>query len=334
MRASTVFALASANDALVPNPDDLDAIMIKAKNIFQYVAHSLCIHSCLVMASVCAMVLVFGTSSALAFRNTDIVVIGDSQISVGSGRPMSRFFGNLAAACAPHVEIAGHRKALRNRSFGMLGIRATSLQSWTTTSGSAWNQLCRRDRRFGVNGTGWGTLKSRRFSIQVGRGAKYQFCSRRRYPIANMFAPGYYRPKVVVFYIGGQGAGRLAGNPARARRDVDRIIAALPRGTRCIHMPTVPIYSARRNRTRARAFRNIKAAFDRHPNRCATIAGFTPGAIGLTQGRRRFFQYGRRFDQWHPNRTASARYLQRVRPALCRALGKALASHVQAADRS
>lgn len=163
----------------------------------------------------------FADDTTADFRNTDILVLGDSQISIGSGRPLKALFSDLAKRCAPYVSRPDHIAALDRRSFGILGVRASSLQSWTTRSGPAWNLLCRKDRRFGVNGTAWGTMRSNRGrrSIQAGHDPKLRFCRRANTPIRNLLAPNYYRPKVVVFYTGGTGSGRLAAKKSAKRAE-------------------------------------------------------------------------------------------------------------------
>ena len=255
---------------------------------------------------------------------TDILVLGDSQLSFGGGPALKDFLSNLKTRCQSLAGKEPGLNTLEGRNFGMLGTRSTSLQSWVTRGTPAWRQLCRKDKRHGVNASAWGTLKKpKRRYVQVGEGAKYQFCKRSRTPLQALFTKGYYKPRVLMFFIGGNGAGRLAGSRKAAQNDVDRLIKTLPEDVGCVFMLTVPIFTKRRNRTRLRAQRNLKKAFAAHDGRCALVEGFTSKTIASIEGKSRFFRRRRSGavkDPFHPNETASRRFMALTGAPLCRAL--------------
>ena len=267
-------------------------------------------------------------SSAKDFRSTDIIVLGDSQLSFGAGPVLKDFFENLPARCASALNDPADIARLDGLRYGMLGTRSTSLQSWVQSSGSAWKQLCRKDKKHGVNASSWGTLRSgkRRF-VQVGEGRKFQVCKNGRTPLQALFTQGYYRPKILMFFVGGNGAGRLAGSAKKTQNDVDRLVRSLPADAGCLFMTTVPIFTKKRNRTRVSAQKNLKAAFAKHGDRCTFISGFSKETLRAIEGRSQYFRRrksGRVKDPFHPDKRATKKFFNLTRPALCRGLAKQL----------
>ena len=258
------------------------------------------------------------------FRSPDILVLGDSQLSFGGGPVLSDFFKNFAANCASSVSDKAALSKVAQARWGMLGPRSTSIQSWITRGTPAWKQLCRKDKRFGVNASVWGALKTtkRRF-IQVGEGRNFQFCGRGATPLQAMFRPGYYRPDIVMFFIGGNGAGRLARSRKAAKQDVSRFIATLPNGTGCIYMMTVPTFTKKRNRTRLRAQKNLEAAFASHGGRCSFVRSYSQQTLSMIEGKARYFRRrksGRVKDPFHPDKIATRKFLEANKAQLCRAI--------------
>jgi hypothetical protein len=256
---------------------------------------------------------------------TEILVLGDSQLSFGAGPVLRDFFADLPAQCRAHVASSVDLALLADKRFAMIGTRSTSLQSWVTSKGRAWELLCDKDKTWGINASTWGTVKppDKRY-VQIGVGDHFQFCARDEgVPLDLLLSPGYYTPELIMMFVGGNGAGRLARNPSAAIHDVSQFIERLPPGTGCIFMMTAPIYSKVHNDTRAFAQANLKTAFAAHADRCAFVKGHTPDTRSAIEGQKHYFkrdEAGNVRDPYHANREAAARFLSWRRGDLCRAL--------------
>ena len=217
---------------------------------------------------------------------------------------------------------------LKGKRFAMIGTRSTSLQSWTTSRGKAWELLCHKDKRWGVNASTWGLVKppDRRY-VQIGEGANFQFCTPPETPLQNLFATGYYEPELVMIFVGGNGAARLADNSAMAERDVAAFLADLPDKTGCVFMMTAPIFSKSHNAKRVVAQAHLRTAFADHGHRCSFVDGHTPETRAAIEGKAQFFRRredGTVKDPYHANEDAAGRFLDLRRGPLCRALAKQL----------
>lgn len=257
---------------------------------------------------------------------TEILVLGDSQLSFGAGPVFSRFFEELPGQCRSHVANPSDIALLKAKHFAMIGTRSTSLQSWTTTGSRAWGLLCHKDKRWGVNASAWGTVKPpKRRYIQVGEGDNFQFCKLPETPLQNLFATGYYAPELLMVFVGGNGAARLARDPAMAKQDVDAFVAGLPANTGCVFMMTAPIYGRKYNDDRLLAQANLRAAFAEHGNRCSFVEGHTPKTRAAIEGQAQFFRRredGSVKDPYHADELAARRFLDLRRGPLCRALAE------------
>ncbi|MEL6288503.1 MAG: SGNH/GDSL hydrolase family protein [Pseudomonadota bacterium] len=275
------------------------------------------------------MVTANAPASAQGFVSPDILVIGDSQLSFGSGKQMLAFFERFATGCAAHVEDKKLRQRIERMKTQMLGVRSSSLQSWTSRKGAAWRALCRKDKTWGVNTSVWGHNATPGVLYhQIGEGRRFNFCRAGRTPLQNMLREDYYTPELVFFYLLGNGAGRVARNPKAAGEDVSRLVAQLPPTTKCIFMSTAPIHTPRRNRTRAAAQRNLAAAFEGTGQRCRFLPALTPEAIAAIQGKTKYFprrKDGRLKDPFHPDKRATKKFLSIVKPKMCRMLADTLA---------
>ncbi|MEM7777987.1 MAG: SGNH/GDSL hydrolase family protein [Pseudomonadota bacterium] len=259
-----------------------------------------------------------------SYLTTEILVLGDSQLSFGAGPVLSTFFADLPNACRADVARPNDLTLLEGKRFAMIGTRSTSLQSWVQSDGRAWELLCHKDKRWGVNASAWGTVKpAERRYIQVGEGDKFQFCQQPKPPLANLLSDGYYQPQLLMVFVGGNGARRLARSQQAANADVTRFVARLPAHIGCIFMMTAPIYSESHNTTRVVAQANLRAAFATHGRRCAFVDGHTSATRAAIEGQPQFFKRdneGNVTDPYHADAQAAARFLALRRPALCRAL--------------
>ncbi len=257
-------------------------------------------------------------------RSADILVLGDSQLSFGAGPVLSEFFSRLPESCTIAARNNAARDTLSRRRFAMIGTRSTSLHSWVTTSGPAWNALCAKDKKWGVNASVWGTIKppQKRY-VQVGTGPDFQVCRLGRTPLQNLFSANYYTPKLLIAFFGGNGAARLARNPDAAKHDVAEFVRWLPSETRCIFMMTAPVYPARLNKQRRQAQAHLRDAFAAHGQRCTFVEGHTPQTRAAIEGRSIFFrrnEAGKVIDPYHASQGAAAIFLSLRRVDLCRAL--------------
>ncbi|MGI9477337.1 MAG: hypothetical protein ACR2PI_11585 [Hyphomicrobiaceae bacterium] len=266
--------------------------------------------------------------SARSARSAEILVLGDSQLSFGAGPVLSAFFDDLPNQCREHVNDPLDLGVLKGKRFAMIGTRSTSLQSWTTSRGKAWELLCHKDKRWGVNASTWGLVKSpdRRY-VQIGEGANFQFCTPPETPLQNLFATGYYEPELLMIFVGGNGAARLADNSAMAEQDVAALLADMPDNTGCVFMMTAPIFSNSHNDKRVAAQAHLRAAFADHAHRCSFVDGHTPATRAAIEGKAQFFRRradGTVKDPYHANEDAAGRFLDLRRGPLCRALAKQL----------
>ena len=262
--------------------------------------------------------------TAASPQSSEILVLGDSQLSFGAGPVFSTFFGDLPNQCRPHITDPRDLALLKDKRFAMIGTRSTSLQSWTSNRGRAWELLCHKDKRWGVNASVWGTLKPpKRRYVQIGEGANFQFCTRPETPLQNLFATGYYSPQLLMIFVGGNGAARLAHQPESAKQDVAAFLASLPENTGCVFMMTAPVLSKSLNDQRLVAQDSLRTAFADHGNRCAFVEGHTRETRKAIEGQVRFFRQredGTVKDPYHANEGAAGLFLNARRKSLCHAL--------------
>ena len=254
----------------------------------------------------------------------EILVLGDSQLSFGGGPTFSALFADLPNQCRDITVTAQRLELMEDKRFSMIGTRSTSLNSWVTMKGRPWELLCHKDKKWGVNASTWGAVKpEKRRYVQIGEGENFQFCKPDKPPIQHLFAPGYYQPELLMIYVGGNGAGRLARNPKLAQKDVDAFIQNLPAGLGCIFMMTAPVYQKSQNDRRLKAQANLRAAFAKHERRCSFVDGHTPATRAAIEGQAQYFrrdETGKVKDPYHANKDAGAAFLKLRRAQLCGAL--------------
>lgn len=264
-------------------------------------------------------------SAAKGFVSPEIFVLGDSQLTFGAGPVLLDFFDNLNARCAA----AGHAgRVIEARDgalrVGVLGVRSTAIHSWVARSGRGKAMVCAKDKTWGVNAGAFGQLSmTGKKWEQIGEDPHNQFCKKGRSPFEEMFAGGYYDPKLFVMFFLGNATGRWAKSPKSALKDVEALAAQLPADTRCLMVTTAPSYKKSSNRRRLKAQETLKAAFAKTGNRCAVVSGFTPETIAALQGQARFFRRrkdGSVKDPFHPNSGGAKAWLAKTAPALCAAI--------------
>ena len=157
----------------------------------------------------------------------DILVLGDSQLSFGAGVAFVELFGAMRGDCglAPKATV------------GVIGVRSSTLQSWTSTGRSAKSAICDVDPKWKVNAGVYGTLsKGENPYVQIGLGEQFQFFSHERSPLEAVFQDGYYRPDLVLMFLMAnfrrKGSGKVK-DPYHPTEAAARKFMALQRGALC-----------------------------------------------------------------------------------------------------
>ena len=212
-------------------------------------------------------------ASAQAQDTPDVLVLGDSQISFGAGEAYLAFFNELPQLCATSRKRKKLLNKLEESRTAAIGVRSTSLQSWTARTGPAKGAVCDVDKKYGVNAGAYGIQgdENRKF-VQIGRGKDYQFCAPNKSPFEAIFASGNYRPKLLVLAFLGNSAERWANNPAAAKLDVQQTTAQIPSGIPCIFLTTAPVFKTAVNDIRVKAQAAIVDAFEASGGYCQAVA--------------------------------------------------------------
>ncbi len=267
-------------------------------------------------------------NSSAAQEKPDILVLGDSQLSFGAGEKYLKFFEDLPQRCMPNKRQRRHLKKLGDRKTAAIGVRSTSLGSWTAQSGAAKGSICNVDKKYGVNAGAYGIASNpKRVFVQIGKGRSYQFCKPKTSAFKALFSKGYYDPKLIVLTFLGNAAQSWAESPEIAQTVADRTAAQIPRDVPCVFLTTVPVYSKRTNDLRQKAQANIKAAFENSGTHCQFVEGFSPQTRQAIEGKPKFFakhKDGRIKDPLHPSKAAVDIFLKLNEPQLCSAIFTAL----------
>ncbi|MBA3909361.1 MAG: SGNH/GDSL hydrolase family protein [Rhodobacter sp.] len=250
----------------------------------------------------------------------DVLVLGDSQLTFGAGAAFLEELGAMAGSCGLGT----------GASTGIIGVRSSSIASWTGRSKTAKGAICDVDPKWKVNAGAYGTLsQGENLYVQIGRGEQFQFCSPGQSPLQAVFADGYYAPDLLIFFMMGNAAERWAGNPDAALKDVRALMTDLPKDQPCIFMTSAPPYKEKAVSLRQRAQDNIEKAFAKAGSYCSFVPGFTAATIRENQGNAANFRRkssGAVKDPFHPTEPAARRFLKLQRTALCRAITTQLGS--------
>lgn len=229
------------------------------------------------------------------FVSPDILVLGDSQISFGSGPAFLDFFTDIKAHCNPNEKQKQHLKKLGEMKVGVIGVRSTSIQSWTARKGRAKGAVCDVDPKWKVNAGAYGFVNTTKNKyVQIGRGPQYQFCSPNKSPFETMFRDDYYKPKLLLMSFLGNSARRWANNKDLAIKDVEALMHQVPEDIPCIFMTTAPAFKKKIVDLRLKAQKNLMEAFEETGNRCTFVPGATPATVAANQGNRHYFRLNKR----------------------------------------
>lgn len=252
-----------------------------------------------------------------ATRSPDVLVLGDSQLTFGAGAAFVDLLTGMAGTCGLGPEA----------TIGVIGVRSSSLLSWSGRTKAAKGAICNVDPKWRVNAAAYGTLSQGKSPfVQIGRGAQFQFCTPDRSPLRAVFHDGYYKPKLMIMFLMGNAAERWAGSLDAALEDARAFTADLPAGQPCIFMTSAPPYREKDVSLRQKAQDNIGAAFDQ-VGRCSFVAGLTDQTIAENLGNPANFRRkpsGRVKDPLHPTEAAARKILHLRQEALCAAMSRQL----------
>ena len=258
------------------------------------------------------------------FVSPSIVILGDSQIPFGSGPVFLDFFENIKRHCPPTPEQAANLEVLADMKVAVIGVRSTSLHSWTAKMGKAKGAICDVDPKWKVNAGTYGFINTTGNKYkQIGQGDAYQFCEMKKSAFQTMFRPGYYEPKLILLSFLGNSAKRWANDYAKAVEDVEKMNAQLPQGVPCIFMTTAPSYSKKITDLRLKAQANVKRAFAETGSQCSFIEGATPETVAANQGNKKYFRLsksGKVKDPYHPNERAAKTFFMIAMDDICTAV--------------
>ncbi|MGL5010708.1 MAG: hypothetical protein ACRC6I_12565, partial [Paracoccaceae bacterium] len=252
-------------------------------------------------------------AQAEAPGSPDVLILGDSQLSFGAGAAFVDLFNDIAGSCG----------LAAGTTTGVIGVRSSSIRSWTGRSNSSRGAICDVDPKWGVNAGVYGTLSpGENPYVQIGRGAQFQFCTAGKSPLARVLEEGYYDPQLLVMFLMGNATERWADSSAAALEDAAAFLADLPPDLPCIFMTTAPPFKENVIAQRQLAQDNIEAAFARLGGQCSFVPGFTAATIRENLGNTANFRRkdGVVSDPFHPTEAAARRFLSLQRDALCSAI--------------
>jgi hypothetical protein len=248
----------------------------------------------------------------------NVLILGDSQLTFGAGEAFLDEMQAMAGSCGLADDV----------TIGIVGVRSSSIVTWTAQSKAAKGAICDVDPKWNVNAAAYGTLsQGKNPYVQIGRGAQFQFCSPQRSPLQSVFRDGYYAPDLLILFMLGNATERWADSPEAALQDVGALVKNLPKDQPCIFMTTAPPNKETVVRLRQQAQDNIERAFAQTDSQCSFVPGFTAATIRENQGNAANFRRhasGAVKDPFHPTESAARKFLKLQRGALCKAIAREL----------
>lgn len=276
------------------------------------------------LRGLCLSMIICLPAKADDFVSPEILILGDSQISFGSGPAFLEFFTDIKEHCHANTEQVQHLKKLGEMRVGVIGVRSTSIHSWTARSGKHKDTICKEDRKWRVNAGTYGFINmTGNKYVQIGKGREYQFCAPRKSAFEHMFREGYYDPKLLLLSFLGNSAKRWANSEEAAVEDVKKMMAQLPEDIPCIFMTTAPSYKKEIVDLRLKAQKNVMSAFEKINARCTFVPGATPETVLANQGNKHYFRlnkHGMVKDPYHPNREAAKNFFALEMDGICTAI--------------
>ena len=258
------------------------------------------------------------------FISPEILILGDSQISFGSGPAFLEFFNDIEGHCRADKKQMQDLKKLGKMRVGVIGVRSTSIHSWTARSGRSKDTICKEDRKWRVNAGTYGFINmTGNKYVQIGKGREYQFCAPKKSAFEYMFREGYYAPKLLLMSFLGNSAERWANSVEAAIEDVQNMMVQLPPDVPCIFMTTAPAYKKTIVDLRLKAQENLMTAFKQTGARCTFVPGATPETVLANQGNKNYFRLNKRGmvkDPYHPNQAAAKNFFALEMDGICSAV--------------
>ena len=277
-----------------------------------------------IFGAICCAFSMSTPSFADDFISPEILILGDSQISFGSGPAFLEFFTDIKAHCDPNPQQTKNLDQLGEMRVGVIGVRSTSIGSWVAREGPLKDTICEEDRKWRVNAGTYGfvNMTDNKY-VQIGKGAEYQFCAPQKSAFEEMFREDYYYPRLLLMSFLGNSARRWADNPKAAISDVEERMSQLPGDIPCIFMTTAPAFSPEIVELRLRAQKNLMAAFEETNSRCTFVPGATPATVAANQGNTHYFRLnkdGMVKDPYHPNERAAKNFFALEMGGICNAI--------------
>ncbi|MEP5728233.1 MAG: SGNH/GDSL hydrolase family protein [Sulfitobacter sp.] len=276
------------------------------------------------LSAACVTLALSSAAQADDFVSPEILILGDSQISFGSGPAFLEFFTDIKRHCHANEDQARQLKRLGEMRVGVIGVRSSSIHSWTARSGRSKDTICKEDRKWRVNAGTYGFINmTDNKYVQIGKGREYQFCAPKKSAFEHMFREGYYDPKLLLMSFLGNSAKRWAKSEEAAIKDVEEMMAQLPKDVPCIFMTTAPAYSKKIVDLRLKAQKNLMSAFEKTGSRCTFVPGATPETVLANQGNKHYFRLNKRGmvkDPYHPNRKAAKNFFALEMDGICNAV--------------
>lgn len=258
----------------------------------------------------------------------DILMLGDSQISFGAGEIYQDYFKNLAQNCAGSDLGRKGLAKLGQRRMLAVGVRSTSLHSWTARGGAAKDTICEVDKKFGVNAGAYGIKGStKRKFIQIGKEPGFQICKPNQSAFEGVFDVARIAPKLLILNVLGNAEKRWSESQAAADMDMRMTLEQIPRDVPCIIYTTAPVFSKATNDRRMQAQARLEQAVRTTGGHCRIVKGYTPETRAVIEGQAQFFRrdaQGKILDRHHPNQQAIRNVLRLTGPELCDTLAMVL----------
>ncbi len=258
------------------------------------------------------------------FISPEILILGDSQITFGSGPAFLEFFTDIKKHCHPNDQQKQNLQRLGEMRVGVIGVRSSSIHTWTARSGRSKDVICKEDRKWRVNAGTYGfvNMSDNRY-VQIGKGKEYQFCAPQRSAFEVMFREDYYDPKLLLMSFLGNSAKRWAKSEEAAIEDVENMMEQLPGDVPCIFMTTAPAYKKEIVDLRLKAQKNLMSAFEKTGSRCTFVPGSTPQTVAANQGNKHYFRLNKNGmvkDPFHPNTAAAKNFFALEMNGICGAI--------------
>jgi hypothetical protein len=258
------------------------------------------------------------------FISPEILILGDSQISFGSGPAFLEFFTDIKSHCHPNMTQADHLKKLGKMRVGVIGVRSSSIGHWIARKGRAKDTICEEDKKWRVNAGTYGFVNmTKNKYVQIGKGKEYQFCTPKKSAFEHMFREDYYAPKLLLLSFLGNSAKRWAESVQNAEEDVAEMMRQLPPEIPCIFMTTAPAYKKKIVDLRLKAQKNLMTAFETTGSRCTFVPGATPATVAANQGNTHYFRLNKKGmvkDPYHPNQKAAKNFFALEMDGICNAI--------------